>query len=127
MSLGMEETTMHERISVAVLGLGAMGSRMASRLASDDVDLRVWSRSGVPEGCASLGPILARSPAAAVEAADFVIAMLSDDDASRAVWLDAGALKGMRAGATVVDCSTLSPSWTVTLAEHAAAAGLTFR
>jgi 3-hydroxyisobutyrate dehydrogenase len=99
---------------------------MASRLLSNDLDLRVWSRSGAPKGFPSLGSILAPSTAAAVKDADVVISMVSDDDASRAVWLDAGALGGMRRGSIAVECSTLSPPWVSRLAEHARDSGVAF-
>lgn len=95
---------------VAFLGLGAMGARMAARLASDEVELRVWNRSGVPD---SLRGISAEcdSPAAAAKDAEVVISMVTDDDASREVWLGRGALRAMRRGAIAVECSTSSPSW----------------
>jgi 3-hydroxyisobutyrate dehydrogenase-like beta-hydroxyacid dehydrogenase len=117
---------MREITSIAFLGLGAMGSRMASRLVSDDIDLRVWSRSGVPQGSPVLGSAFAPTVAAAVKDADVVIVMVTDDDASRAVWLDAGALGGMRPGAVAVECSTLSPPWVSELARRAGDAGIAF-
>jgi 3-hydroxyisobutyrate dehydrogenase len=118
-------TTLHHT-SVAFLGLGAMGSRMAARLLDDNVRLRVWSRSGLPAGLSSLAPMLAATPAAAVADADIVISMVTDDDASRAVWLEAGVLEGMRRSAVAVECSTLSPGWVSTLAQRAGDAGLAF-
>ncbi|HSC85678.1 MAG TPA: NAD(P)-dependent oxidoreductase [Polyangiaceae bacterium] len=117
---------MRDTISIAFLGLGAMGTRMASRLVSDDIDLRVWSRSGVPQGSPELGSIFAPTVAAAVKDVDLVIVMVTDDDASRAVWLDAGALRGMRSGAVAVECSTLSPQWVSELARRAREAGVDF-
>ncbi|HLL24089.1 MAG TPA: NAD(P)-dependent oxidoreductase [Kofleriaceae bacterium] len=121
-----DEKNTHERTAVAFLGLGAMGARMASRLLSDDLDLRVWSRSGVPQRTPLLGAVLARTPVAAVKDADVVIAMVADDEASRAVWMGSGALHGMRRGAIVIECSTLSPSWAAKLGEHAREVGLAF-
>jgi 3-hydroxyisobutyrate dehydrogenase len=112
--------------SVAFLGLGAMGSRMAVRLLCDDIDLRVWSRAGVPRGFASLAPKLAPTPAAAVADADIVITMVTDDDASRAVWLEAGVVDSMRRGAVAIECSTLSPGWVSKLAQQVGDAGLAF-
>jgi 3-hydroxyisobutyrate dehydrogenase len=113
---------------IAFLGLGAMGQRMASRLAAGGHDVVVWSRSGVPSSAPLLAERGAKSIRAAVEAADFVLSMVTDDDASRAVWLtpDGGALNAMRAEAVVVECSTLSPGWVSTLALRARAAGFAF-
>ncbi len=117
---------MRETISIAFLGLGAMGCRMASRLVGDDIDLRVWSRSGVPQGAPGLGSMFAPTVAAAVKDVDVAIVMVTDDDASRAVWLDAGALRGLRRGAVAVECSTLSPPWVSELARRAREAGVDF-
>jgi 3-hydroxyisobutyrate dehydrogenase len=121
-----KEVNMSTRTAVAFLGLGAMGSRMASRLVSDEIDLRVWSRSGPPAGAASLCKLAAPTAADAVKGAGVVIAMVTDDDASRRVWLDAGVLRSMRTGAIAVECSTLSPGWVSELATHARDAGLRF-
>ncbi|WP_437800086.1 NAD(P)-dependent oxidoreductase [Sorangium sp. So ce693] len=119
---------MCKRMKVAFLGLGAMGGRMASRLVNDDIELKVWSRSGVPSWASSLGAFAARTPADASRDADAVFAMVTDDDASRSVWLDddVGALRAMRSGAVIVECSTLSPGWVSTLAGRAKDAGLEF-
>jgi 3-hydroxyisobutyrate dehydrogenase-like beta-hydroxyacid dehydrogenase len=122
----MTNKNVRETISIAFLGLGAMGSRMASRLVSDDIVLKVWSRSGVPQRAPLLGSLIAPTLAAAVRDADVVIGMVTDDDASRAVWLDAGALGGMRRGAVAVECSTLSPPWVSELAGRARDAGVGF-
>jgi 3-hydroxyisobutyrate dehydrogenase-like beta-hydroxyacid dehydrogenase len=44
--------------------------------------------------------------------------MVSNDEASRQVWLDAsnGALAGMKAGTIAIDSSTLTPAWVAELA-----------
>jgi 3-hydroxyisobutyrate dehydrogenase len=99
---------------------------MAARLMSEDTDLKVWSRSGVPQGFPSLSRHLVPTAAAAVEGAEIVITIVSDDDASRAVWLDSGVLRGMRCGATAIECSTLSPGWVGSLAQQARKEGVVF-
>ena len=101
-------------ISVAVLGLGAMGSRMALRLLAAGHRLTVWNRH--PEraqALTALGATLADSPRAAVTDADFAICMTRDDLASRYIWLDAdhGALAHLPPHCIALDSSTLSPAW----------------
>jgi 3-hydroxyisobutyrate dehydrogenase len=108
------------------LGLGAMGARMAARLVNEHIELKVWSRSGCPQGFPSLNPHLVPTAAAAVADAEIVIAMVTDDDASRAVWLESGALRGMRRGSLAVECSTLTPGWVGKLAQQALSRGVTF-
>jgi 3-hydroxyisobutyrate dehydrogenase len=99
---------------VAVLGLGAMGSRMVASLLKVGYRVTVYNRSPEPaQAVAKLGANAALSARAAVRDADFVIAMLRDDDASKSVWTDPehGALAGMRAGAVAIDSATLTPGW----------------
>ena len=57
----------------------------------------------------------------AAAAADVVASTVTDDDASRAVWLGAdGALAGPAAGAVAVEAGTLTPGWIQSLAARVA-------
>ncbi len=114
---------------VALLGLGAMGSRMAARLLAAGHDLAAWNRSpGAAGPLRAAGARVAPSPRAAAEGAEVVLAMLRDDPASEAVWTDPreGALGAMAPGAIAVECSTLSIDWTRRLAALAGARGVAF-
>ncbi|MGP8432411.1 NAD(P)-dependent oxidoreductase [Paraburkholderia fungorum] len=100
--------------NVSVLGLGAMGSRMAANLIKAGHHVNVWNRS--PQAVSALvgaGAKAARTPKEAANGADFVVAMLRDNEASQQVWLDAdsGALQGMSAGAVAIESSTLTAEW----------------
>lgn len=97
--------------SIAFLGLGAMGSRMATRLIEAGHALAVWNRA--PERAAPLverGAVARATPRDAAAGADVVISMVRDDAASQAVWEgpEDGALGGLSAGALAIECSTLS-------------------
>lgn len=101
-------------MKIAVLGLGAMGTRMAANLIKAGHAITVWNRTpeaGVP--LVAAGAKQAPTPAQAAHDAAFVISMVRDDEASRHVWLDAesGALAGMVQGAIAVESSTLTPDW----------------
>ena len=99
---------------IAFLGLGAMGARMATNLIKAGFDVALWNRSPGPlDAVASIGGCRASTPRAAAEGADFVITMVRDDDASRAVWLDAdaGALSGLGPDAVGVESGTVTPGW----------------
>ncbi len=114
---------------VAVLGLGAMGSRMAMKLIEAGHGVTVWNRT--PDRAAAVvaaGAVAAATPRAAVAEADIAIAMVRDDAASRAVWLDpeTGALGHMKAGAVAIESSTLSLDWVRMLARAAVAASVDF-
>lgn len=112
---------------IAFIGLGAMGSRMAINLLKAGHAVTVWNRE--PAAAAELVAMGARqgnSPRDAAKAADFVFAMVRDDDASRQVWLDPenGALAGMAAGTVAIESSTLSPEWVRELGAEAAQRGV---
>nr|MBA4769300.1 NAD(P)-dependent oxidoreductase [Sphingobium sp.] len=113
---------------VAILGLGIMGAGMAQQLLKAGYDVTVWNRS--PARAAPLveaGARQADSPAEAATGASIVIAMVSDNDASRAAWVGPqGALAAMRAGAVAIDCSTLDPHWIDALSADMKAAGIHF-
>jgi 3-hydroxyisobutyrate dehydrogenase len=99
---------------VAFLGLGAMGSRMATNLLKAGHELTVWNLT--PEAAKRLiaaGAKAAATPREAAQGNDFIIAMVSNDEASRQVWLDQsnGALAGAKAGAIAIESSTLTPEW----------------
>lgn len=97
--------------NIAFLGLGAMGRRMVESLLSENHAVTVWNRSlAKAESVCALGAKLAKSPREAVADADFIFSMVRDDEASKAVWLDAndGALHAMKPGALAIECSTLS-------------------
>ena len=100
--------------TVAFLGLGAMGSRMASRLVQAGFSVKVWNRTPkAAENLLQQGAIWAKTPREAAENADFVIAMVRDNEASKQVWLnpEIGALYGMKAGAIAIESSTLTSQW----------------
>ena len=114
---------------IAFLGLGAMGARMATRLIAASHAVTVWNRSSpATEPLRALGATVAMTPRAAVGDAEFIIAMLYDDVASRSVWLDehSGALGGIPATASVVESSTLTPDWVLELGVAVRARGAAF-
>src|SRR5258708_39703220 len=95
--------------TVAVVGLGAMGSRMAKRLLDAGHDVAVWNRS--PERAAELvgvGATLAATPAEAARGRDFAITMVTDPAALVEVTEgDDGVLAG--GPETLIQMSTVGP------------------
>jgi len=112
---------------IAFLGLGIMGSGMAGRLLAAGYPVTVYNRSAdKSRPLAERGAAVAGSPRDAAATADIVFSMVADDDASRAMWDgDQGALAGVRAGAILVECSTVTAGRIADLAEAAARAGCT--
>jgi 3-hydroxyisobutyrate dehydrogenase len=111
--------------SIAFLGVGTMGAGMAGRLLDSGFSVTVWNRHrGRADALVARGARVAESPRTAAAGADAVIAMVADDAASKSVWLGPdGALAGAARGIVAIESSTLSPSWIVELADHAAKAG----
>jgi 3-hydroxyisobutyrate dehydrogenase len=112
---------------VAFLGLGAMGSRMATNLLRAGHEVTVWNLT--PEATKPLvasGAKRATTPRQAAEGNEFVMTMVTNDVASRQVWLDAadGALRGMQPGAVAIESSTLTPTWVRDLAGVMSQAGV---
>lgn len=96
--------------AIAVLGLGAMGSRIAERLLPHH-SVSVWNRT--PNRALELvdhGARLASSPAEAARGAEFVITMLADPAALQAVTEGPdGAVAGLTAGSVLLEMSTVGP------------------
>ena len=71
---------------MAVVGLGAMGSRIAARLLDARHEVTVWNRSaGKLAPLVARGAVAAATPAEAANHAEVLITMLSDPQALRSV------------------------------------------
>ena len=115
--------------NVAFLGLGAMGIRMAANILKAGHQVTVWNRTpSKAEELVINGAKLADTPRQAAQDADFIIAMVRDDNASKEVWLapDTGAFDSMKKGAIAIDSSTLSVSWVKELNQHASERNIPF-
>lgn len=111
--------------TITVLGLGAMGARMARRLLAAGHEVTVWNRTPQrAQDMAGHGARIADTPRQAVCDAEYVIAMVRDDAASRQLWLEQGVLESMPTGAVAIDSSTLSPDWVRELGAAADSAGV---
>ncbi len=107
--------------SVALIGLGTMGSGMAANLLKAGFPLTVYNRTAAKaDRLAEAGARVAATPAQAAQGAQIIVSMLADDPASRQAWLGRdGALAAAEPGTILVECSTVSPAW---IAELGAAA-----
>jgi len=111
---------------IAFLGLGIMGGGMARRLVAAGFTVAVYNRNRA-KADAIAGATVAATPREAAAQAEFVLCMVADDVASRAMWLGVdGALAGAPQGAVVVDCSTLTVGWVKELAQAAEVCGCEF-
>jgi len=94
---------------IGFVGLGIMGSAMASNLVQAGFKVTVWNRS--PDKClplAAAGAAIADSPRAVAEASEILFAMMATPAAVEAVRDGAeGIIAGLRPGKGYVDMSTV--------------------
>jgi 3-hydroxyisobutyrate dehydrogenase len=114
--------------TVAFIGLGAMGSRMAMNLHAAGHKLQVFNRDKAKSNpFADKGITVCDSPAAAANGAEFVCSIVSDDVATREVMLGANGVIGAAAAGTIIlDSSTNTPAMAREAAKAAAAKGLVY-
>jgi 3-hydroxyisobutyrate dehydrogenase-like beta-hydroxyacid dehydrogenase len=114
--------------TVAFIGLGAMGSRMAMNLHAAGHKLRVYNRDKAKtKPFADKGIEVCDSPAAAAKGAEFVCSIVSDDIATREVMMGAaGVFNAAAAGTIVLDSSTNTPAMSREAAKAAAAKGIVY-
>jgi 3-hydroxyisobutyrate dehydrogenase len=115
--------------TVAFLGLGKMGTGMALRLVSAGHRVQVYARTASKgDALVAAGAQACATPRDACAGAQAVFSMVSDDAASRAVWVGPDGALGaaLEPRAFAIECSTLSRSWVLELAAAAAARGLRY-
>ncbi len=98
--------------TIAFLGLGIMGSRMAARLVNAGFGVRGWNRTpGRFDALRALGVVMVDSPAEAAAGADAAITMLGDPASVRDVAQGAGGLiEALAPGSIYVDMTTVDPA-----------------
>ncbi|MFF9453128.1 nuclear transport factor 2 family protein [Streptomyces flaveolus] len=102
-------TTPH---TIAVLGLGRMGSAIATRLATQDWDVIAWTRSGRTSGTVKTTD----DPNEAVAQADLVLLALFDGPACEQVLDDVHG--SLRTDTIVLNTSTIAPAEAMRLARR---------
>ncbi|MEC7814806.1 MAG: NAD(P)-dependent oxidoreductase [Pseudomonadota bacterium] len=111
---------------IAFLGIGLMGGPMTRNLLNAGFTMTLWNRT--PAKCEPFSgeATIAESPAAAVANADIVITMLENGQVVEDVLVAQGAIDALKAGALVIDMSSVQPSLARRLGELAAARGAGF-
>jgi 3-hydroxyisobutyrate dehydrogenase len=108
---------------IAFIGLGTMGSAMAQNLLQSGFSVVVYNRTrerALP--LQALGAEIVDTPKAAAQNANAVFTMVTDDAASRAVWLgENGILAGANPQTILIESSTVSPNWIRELSDRAKA------
>ncbi|MEM6395469.1 MAG: NAD(P)-dependent oxidoreductase [Bacteroidota bacterium] len=107
-------------MKISFVGLGIMGSRMATNLLNSGADLIVYNRSEAPrKKLEELGAQSTDDLHQAVANADLVISMLSRPEVVEELFFGQnGALSAMKSSSTWADCSTNNPSFSRRAAEE---------
>jgi 3-hydroxyisobutyrate dehydrogenase len=113
------------RHRVGFIGLGNMGSGMASRLAESGCEVTVFNRTRAKsEALESIGAKVADSPGEAARHADVVMLSLADQHAVESMLFGPdGAAESLRPGGYILDMSTVPPNFARELETKAAANG----
>lgn len=114
---------------IAVLGLGAMGLRVAQNLLQAGYSLVIYNRTADrAQPLIAQGAVFAATPRQAAAQADVVISLVTDDAASREIWLHpkTGAAQGLQQGKVAIVSSTLTVGWTQELAAKVTQTGAAF-
>jgi 3-hydroxyisobutyrate dehydrogenase len=107
--------------TVAILGIGTMGSGMAQRLLELGFPVTVWNRTQEPAlALVEHGAAAGATAMAAVTQADVVVTMLPNADAVTDVMLHSRALGALRPNATWAQMGTIGVEATEQLATEAA-------
>jgi 3-hydroxyisobutyrate dehydrogenase len=116
-------------MKVAFLGLGAIGTPMASHLAREPFDLTVWNRTGEKARAFAEenGVYAASTPAESVADAEVVITCVpSSREVEQVLAGESGVEAGLKKGALLIDCTSGDPATSRKIAERLKARGISF-
>ena len=111
---------------VGFIGLGIMGQGMARNLLKSGFNLTVWNRTtSKMDSLIEAGARAGQNPADVAAQSDITVICVSDTPDVEAVVLgEGGVIVGAGAGTLVIDCSTISPLATQTMARALAERGV---
>lgn len=116
--------------TISLLGCGLMGTPMATRLLNHGYTLAAWNRTrSKADALAAKGARVADTPAKAVVDADIVITMLEHGGVVEDVLFNPalpGASLGLKAGALVIDMSSILPEQAQAHGPRLAAQGVAY-
>jgi len=116
------------RVNIGIVGLGIMGSGMASNFLKHGYQTIVWNRTKtISQKLVKKGAIVCSSPKEVVQKADVIFEVTANDESSRAVWLGKkGLLSGASSRKVLIASATLSVDWTDELIRRCKRQGSTF-
>lgn len=114
----------NQPLNIGFIGLGIMGTPMASHLINAGHQLFVYTRGKLPAEIAESGATQCLDAKGVAERADLILIMVPDTpDVGEVLFGEKGVAKGLKAGKTVVDMSSISPVETKLYAQKIEAMG----
>ena len=114
----------NQPLNIGFIGLGIMGTPMASHLIKAGHQLFVYTRGKLPAEIAESGATQCLDAKGVAERADLILIMVPDTpDVGEVLFGEKGVAKGLKAGKTVVDMSSISPVETKLFAQKIEAMG----
>jgi 2-hydroxy-3-oxopropionate reductase len=111
-------------LKLGFIGLGIMGTPMASHLLKAGHTLFVYTRSSIPEAIAQAGAVACASGKALAQKADIIFLMVPDTPhVADVLFSESGLAAGLTPGKTVIDMSSISPIETKIFAQKINALG----
>ena len=96
---------------VSFIGTGLMGFPMAKNLLKSGINLKVFNRSiSKAEPLKKFGAEISETLSDVVKEADFIITMLTDDNAVDAIMGHSDFLNNLISGSTIIDMSSVKPT-----------------
>tara|TARA_B100000674_G_scaffold478932_1_gene476680 strand:+ start:313 stop:1191 length:879 start_codon:yes stop_codon:yes gene_type:complete len=96
---------------VSFIGIGLMGFPMAKNLLKSGINLKVFNRSiSKAEPLKKFGAEISETLSDVVKEADFIITMLTDDNAVDAIMGHSDFLNNLISGSTIIDMSSVKPT-----------------
>jgi 2-hydroxy-3-oxopropionate reductase len=113
---------------VGFIGLGIMGAAMAKNLLKAGFKVAVHNRSrGKVDDLVKAGAIDGTSPAGVARAAEVILVCVPDTpDVEKVLFGEDGVVQGLKKGAVVIDCSTISANATQDFAKRIEVTGAHF-
>jgi 3-hydroxyisobutyrate dehydrogenase len=115
-------------LSIGVIGLGAMGSGMASSLRRSGHQVSVCDvRYEAAEAFAQAGGTPCKTPADLAKQVDIIVSVVVNADQTEQILFgEHGAAAQMKAGSLFIMCSTVDPNWSVALEKRLKDMGLLY-
>ena len=97
-------------LHIAFLGVGLMGAPMTRNLLDAGFSMTLWNRTASKCEPFKDQATIAETPQQAVRDADVVITMLENSDVVEQVLVEQGGIAALKAGALLIDMSSIQPS-----------------